>query len=439
MPARSRSRQRKERGQTIFIVAVALVVALGMAAFAIDVTYFYIARSQAQKAADAAALAGAKAFVSSGFTSWQLGDPASGTAQALACNGGSGFADTQARAASNQNLIAGVVATTLTTTCSFANPANPQITVALTRTNLPIFFGRIWGRRGIPVSATARAEAYNPSGENVPIEVASVKPWLVTNCDLPPTANCHFLDPTNNYQIVQTPLLVGQTIRLQQFQLDGSGNPVALAPGVLSTFYPLNIPVTAATASCPSPVAPSCSTVDAGAPGFFETVACANSVRLQCGLAAPQGVTGYTLASPPTDQAALCLVHADALGLDQGQDIFSSPGGGLPENVEGGYNNTNTALRGVLNISRSDSVITVPLWDGSLNPACQLGISPACVFNIVGFMQLGITQITKPFVGPLQVVVIEGVVLNLSGCGGVAAGTPVSGGAISPVPVRLVQ
>jgi hypothetical protein len=64
--------KKNESGQTIYIVAVALVVVLGMAALAVDVTFFYAAHSQAQKAADAAALAGAKAFVSSGFTpgSW---------------------------------------------------------------------------------------------------------------------------------------------------------------------------------------------------------------------------------------------------------------------------------------------------------------------------------------------------------------------------------
>ena len=70
--------KKNESGQTVFIVAVTLVVVLGMAALAVDVTFFYAAYSQAQKAADAAALPGAKAFVSTGFTSGQLGDPASG-------------------------------------------------------------------------------------------------------------------------------------------------------------------------------------------------------------------------------------------------------------------------------------------------------------------------------------------------------------------------
>src|ERR1700736_6315370 len=69
-----------ERGQTIILVAVALVSLLAMAALAIDVTTLYVARGEMQRAADAAARAGAKAFVVSGFTT----DPTNATRQALA-------------------------------------------------------------------------------------------------------------------------------------------------------------------------------------------------------------------------------------------------------------------------------------------------------------------------------------------------------------------
>jgi len=75
----SRSR-RGERGQTILLVAVSIVSLLAMAALAIDVVTLYTARSETQRAADAAALAGAKAFVDSGVTS----DPTNSSIQALA-------------------------------------------------------------------------------------------------------------------------------------------------------------------------------------------------------------------------------------------------------------------------------------------------------------------------------------------------------------------
>ena len=53
------------------LVAVAMVSLLAMVALAIDITSLYVAQSQAQSAADAAELAGAKMFVTSGFTSVQ--------------------------------------------------------------------------------------------------------------------------------------------------------------------------------------------------------------------------------------------------------------------------------------------------------------------------------------------------------------------------------
>jgi uncharacterized membrane protein len=176
--------RKRERGVPIVITAVALVVMLAMAALAIDVVTLYVASGEAQKNADAAALAGAKAFVSSGFTSWQLGDPTTGPAQTQVCNGSTGLADYQAQAAAQKNLIAGTVPTTVTTSCTFPTAGNPRITVIVTRTGLPTFFARIWSTAASSVSATAKAEAYNPSGSTtVPIQVHSVKPWLIPNCD----------------------------------------------------------------------------------------------------------------------------------------------------------------------------------------------------------------------------------------------------------------
>ena len=51
------------------LIALAMVSLLAMAALAIDITTLLAVRSEAQNAADAAALAGAKMFVTSGITS----------------------------------------------------------------------------------------------------------------------------------------------------------------------------------------------------------------------------------------------------------------------------------------------------------------------------------------------------------------------------------
>src|SRR5690242_7413525 len=66
---RSRRNQWKrisERGSTLVIVAAAMVGLLGVCAIAIDLAGYYLARAEAQRAADAAALAGASAFVNTG-------------------------------------------------------------------------------------------------------------------------------------------------------------------------------------------------------------------------------------------------------------------------------------------------------------------------------------------------------------------------------------
>src|SRR5712692_10818918 len=105
-------RRPAERGQTIVLVAVALVSLLGMAALAIDVVTLYVARSEMQRAADAAALAGAKAFVDSGVTT----DP---TRQTLAQD----MANATINSIVLQNKVAGVAPVLAAApTFNFSNP-----------------------------------------------------------------------------------------------------------------------------------------------------------------------------------------------------------------------------------------------------------------------------------------------------------------------------
>lgn len=59
----STQRRKSERGATVVIVALALAALFGFLALAIDMGMLYVAHSDAQRAADAAALAGASAFL----------------------------------------------------------------------------------------------------------------------------------------------------------------------------------------------------------------------------------------------------------------------------------------------------------------------------------------------------------------------------------------
>ena len=78
-------RLRKESGVTLLMVAVGMFALLSMAVISLDVVNVYMSSNQAQKAADAAALAGAEALASSGTTS----DPSSVPLSSV-CNGSNG-------------------------------------------------------------------------------------------------------------------------------------------------------------------------------------------------------------------------------------------------------------------------------------------------------------------------------------------------------------
>ena len=78
----------------------------------------------------------------------------------------------------------------------FANPSNPTAHNSVQQNGLPTFFSRIWSRAPNSVTATAVAEAYNPSGSpsNPGVNVQCVKPFLIPNQD-PGNAIDPFIDP----------------------------------------------------------------------------------------------------------------------------------------------------------------------------------------------------------------------------------------------------
>ncbi|MGD0598814.1 MAG: pilus assembly protein TadG-related protein, partial [Terriglobales bacterium] len=71
------SGRKNQQGVIITLVAVFMLFVIGaMAALSIDVVTLYTARSEAQLAADAAALAGARVLANSGLTSTAAGPAA---------------------------------------------------------------------------------------------------------------------------------------------------------------------------------------------------------------------------------------------------------------------------------------------------------------------------------------------------------------------------
>ena len=441
------SRKKRQRGVSLLMVALALVALIAMAALSIDVASLYTARGEAQRAANAAALAGAKMFVSSGYTTapaaW--GDP---TKVCSTTGPGSvAAANKQAEAAAAANLIAGQPAQVQSITCDLTRSGNPNIKVTVQRLNLPIFFARIWGNAATTVTATATAEAYNPSNNGLstpqPFSVTAVKPWLVPNCNPNisspgPCPSGYFINPAdgsilNNGEI-------GSTIALNRIlsKPDMAGG----TGGGGMNFYGLVYP------DPPAPVCPSASSVSCGPPvgggtSYIDNIACASTQPFRCGEPiVPSDQAGIqaestTVSGTPTRVGARCLIHADDDGFGQGQDAFSTSGDpGDPATITGGYNNPNPSLRGAPNISRSDSVITVPLYDGT--QLCTSVGQCHTSATVIGFLQLGIKR-TIP-AGPE----IEAVVLNAVGCSpalvsGFPPSNPISIGGTSPIPVRLIQ
>src|SRR6266568_5532241 len=133
----------REQGVTLPLMVFAIVIVLAMAALAIDVATLYVAKSEAQRAADAAAIAAARAFIVAS-TSTAPGDV---TAEGVATT----LAQQQALAAVALNNIAGhpgQLTPPLATNpaLNFGNPSNPTVTVTVEQNDLPTFFSRIWSR-----------------------------------------------------------------------------------------------------------------------------------------------------------------------------------------------------------------------------------------------------------------------------------------------------
>src|ERR1700733_8788718 len=262
-PRRTAGPHSEESGFTMALVALAMATIICMAAISIDLGTLYQAKAEAQRAADAAALTAAKVISASGLT----GTTQPSWSQICGPGGPAGLA---AISMAQQNLIGGVAvaagsvnvlygegtAAPTSTDCSTVTNfnVNPTVTVSVTRNNLPIFFARIFSLfgssyAGSTVSATATAEAFNPSGSIplVPVHPRCVKPWFVPNQD--PGNGVTFVAPTTGTITtpgVSPPGVIGETFNLVpdcgpgptcvvSTAPQGSGNTLQYVPGLVST------------------------------------------------------------------------------------------------------------------------------------------------------------------------------------------------------------
>ncbi len=435
-------RRPDEHGQTILLVAISLVSLLAMAALAIDIVTLYVARSEIQRAADADALAAAKAIADSGVTTLQATDPNLPTAQTLAQNMATA-AVSALISATGINLVAGAAPTltTLAPSIDWTRQGNPHVTVSLRRDGLPTFFSKIWARSAASVTATATAEVYNPSNlpTITPIAPKSVKPWLIANAD-----------PTHPALLVPPPFINAATgtvelgVTGETFNLTAdcatAGASCALIDNPPKALPSATNPQVEYAPAAVSPtntknVCPAC----AGATDYEQSIECADAnsyATLACGGGInnavwdnsnnPGGGTGLSASG------AECLTGASTSGSAQGQDLLTNPGPWptAPFKIQAG---THNQFNGSF-VATSNSVVTVPIIDIA-NPLIATG-GPVV---IVGFLQAFINQV-QDGTGGTTVGDINVTVLNIAGCSATNNGaTPVvGGGGTSPIPVRLI-
>jgi Flp pilus assembly protein TadG len=476
----SRSREHdREHGITMLLVAAAMVAIIGMAVLSIDVVTLYLAKEEAQRSADAAALAAARLLSVSGIT----GDPTNLSSDWGAICGASGAATLVAQAVAAQNIVGNQAAPTVTVTYSAGSAGtvgtgtsdctslstsafgvNPMVTVKVTQASLPNFFSRIWSRSGNSVSATATAEAFNPSdsgnsgnqvsGTITPVRPRCVKPWVVPNLDPASpggcTTNCaKFVDPASG--AIQRPGIslngsgapgvIGETFWIVPDCYHGNPNYCGLlvqpqANSSAASPYGqgppnnlLSVPGQVGTSVVTA--VPSCS----GGDPYEEAIeGCDAPTNYQCGVT-NANVVDLTKHNPGVNSitnAVQCLIHqSDATNLtsSSGQDYLSQNPLGAPSaypfQIVAGSSNP-LGITG--SISNSNSIVSLPIYDQT---AVTLASNTVSNVTFIGFLQVFINAVDGN--GNRLVTV-----LNVTGCGNGtnATGAPVTGS--SPVPVRLI-
>src|SRR5215469_13497606 len=312
MPMQNLSSWKKQRGQTLMLVAISMVSLLAIAALAVDLVSLYAARGEIQRAADAAALAGAKAFVDSAVTT----DP---TLQPMAQT----MAQAYASAAAAQNLVSGGAPQfSSPPTFDFTTyPGNPRISLTLERTGLPLFFARIWGGQFASVSASAVAEAYNPAYSQsntssfIPTAPKCVKPFLVPNNDSVQGATSPiYVDPGSGAPEPSALSLIGQTLALDS--ACQSGVPGCILPNGQKAprkFQYLPLLVRWAHQYCPALSSPGCS---AATSDFQQSIQCCDGSPFnfaQCGTSATPAAWDPSInpnpGAGPVQDGLQCLIH----------------------------------------------------------------------------------------------------------------------------------
>ncbi|HUX11217.1 MAG TPA: TadG family pilus assembly protein, partial [Terriglobia bacterium] len=354
----------------------------------------------------------------------------------------------------NQNLVAGISPAIGDADVTFlsTSASNPRIQVIASRDTshnnpMPTFFVKIFGVDSADVSAKAVAEAYNPGGGPLQTSNTCLKPWLMPNCDWghlqsdvggPVTPACKdpnppylqyaqftygtLADPSNT-TIVDPTGIQGELLTIKSSDPSQASGP--------SQFYPVFLPPdNTIPNSCPDcALNPGGSGPSSGAL-YRSNISCCNERPIECGSQTIQPITGNMVG--PTALGVDCLIHQKGA---TGQDtiVFNSSGT-TPWTITAGSNNPYGATG---TIGDSDSVVTIPLYDGT--PLCPGNSCPSQVNTVItGYLRMFIKQESS---GNVQAYVLEAIPCPGIGGGSTGSGGPggVVAGGSSPIPYRLIH
>jgi hypothetical protein len=435
---RRNPRHGNEQGMVIMLVAVFMLFVVGaMAALSIDAVTLYSARSEAQLAADGAALAGARVLANSGATSDTTGallatmEAVTGPAKAVALQ------------VAEQNQVAGsyLAAAQVIVTFGGTGVTNPTVTVRIQKNDLPTFFARIWGTTQFTVAALATAEAYNPSNtsgaatnSNPPVAPTCVKPWLLPN-----------IDPTQT--IATGPAIFYPSGAIVNAGLVGKGWPNTIG-GAFPNLAGLRARATtgtpmpgryyagaidAADFSEPTQSLPACST---GFTPYQHAVAGCVPRPIPCGATATinkdTSATTAMARNIETLPAVECLIHYNGAAGDSDKiDTAALPSLSFPF-LAGSENPVANAIGN--DVPVSDSLVTIPVYDSGA------AVPPATV-TVIGFLQVFLNpdSVSLPSPAPPTNNQIPVTIINMAGCGNTTATPPILGNGASPVAVRLIS
>jgi hypothetical protein len=434
--ARRRTRRApgaSERGASLVFLGVSLVALLAVMALAIDLGMLYVGRSEAQRAADAAALAGAYRFSQSSCTS-PGGDCSADTYTKDA-------ARQQAQHVADTNYVLSQQVNVASSDVKFTFPqvTEPQVTVTVRRNNIPLIFARVFGKRLGDVSAVATAEATQAGG------VGCVVPFIMADCNPQP-------DSVNNTKTWENPACPTSPITgkpAYYFVNPLTGNVDSEVVG-----HSLLLHTTTSNGGTPVPsqwYLAGLSGGSAGSPSgslLRSNIEHCSANGISCGsndVSVPT-IPGNKLG--PVVQGVNTLIGASGNGPGNGQDILVSVASdGTPSIMPG------TGTNPQISNGPDASMVTIPVFSGVNNNPNTTALSPGNqnTVTVVGFAQVFINYVAGPGTyqklpapcdnvagGPFSGSPVCVTVLKVTSCGTGGNGNNVNS-ASSPVPVQLIQ